>query len=280
MKLVRFGPVGQEKPGIIDRDGNIRSLADHVADISGPFLSNESLAMVAALSLNDLPVIEGNPRYGACVGDIGKVMCIGLNFTDHAKETGSTPPAEPILFMKATSAVVGPYDNIELPRGSQKTDWEVELAVVIGKAAKYVSEDKAMDYVAGFACMNDVSERAFQAEGTGQWTKGKSCDTFGPLGPWMVTKDEVGNFNDLHMRLDVNGQRMQDGNSSNMIFNVPQIISYLSQMFTLQPGDVISTGTPAGVGLGMSPEVFLRPGDTVTMGIDKLGEQSNTVVQG
>lgn len=278
MKLVRYGEKGAEKPGMIDADGTLRDLSAHVADINGDALSDESLAKLAALDPADLPVVSGDPRMGACVGDIGKFVCIGLNFTDHAEETGNPIPEHPIVFMKANSAISGPFDDIVMPRGSTKTDWEVELGVVIGKEAKYVSEADALDYVAGYCVCNDVSERTFQIELSGQWTKGKSCDTFGPTGPWMVTKDEIADINNLEMWCDVNGKRMQSGSTKTMIFNVAQIVSHLSELFTLYPGDVISTGTPPGVGMGMKPPTYLKAGDEVSLYIEGLGTQTQKVV--
>ncbi|MGR3514968.1 MAG: fumarylacetoacetate hydrolase family protein [Paracoccaceae bacterium] len=278
MKLVRFGEKGAEKPGMIDGDGTLRDLSGHVSDITGATLSDAKLAELKAIDPASLPEVSGNPRLGACVGDIGKFVCIGLNFTDHAEETGNPIPDHPIVFMKANSAISGPFDDIVMPRGSTKTDWEVELGVVIGKAAKYVSEDEAMDYVAGYCICNDVSERTFQIELSGQWTKGKSCDTFGPTGPWMVTKDEIADVHNLDMWCDVNGKRMQSGNTKTMIFSVAHIVSHLSQLFTLEPGDVISTGTPPGVGMGYKPPIFLKAGDEVSLHIEGLGVQTQKVV--
>ena len=278
MKLVRYGATGQEKPGMIDADGTLRDLSAHVADITGATLGDDSIAKLRALDPATLPAVEGNPRMGACVGDIGKFMCIGLNYADHAAETGADIPEHPILFMKANSAITGPNDDVVMPRGSATTDWEVELGVVIGKAAKYVSEEEALDYVAGYCLCNDVSERHFQTSLTGQWTKGKSCDTFGPTGPWLVTRDEVEDPQNLDMWLDVNGKRMQTGNTKTMIFTVAQVISHLSQLFTLHPGDVISTGTPPGVGMGMKPEpVYLKNGDVMELSIQGLGIQRQNV---
>ena len=278
MKLVRYGADGQEKPGMIDADGTLRDLSAHVADISGATLGDDNIAKLRALDPATLPAVEGNPRMGACVGDIGKFMCIGLNYADHAAETGADIPEHPILFMKANSAITGPNDDVVMPRGSTKTDWEVELGVVIGKAAKYVSEEEALDYVAGYCLCNDVSERHFQTSLTGQWTKGKSCDTFGPTGPWLVTRDEVEDPQKLDMWLDVNGKRMQTGNTKTMIFTVAQVISHLSQLFTLHPGDVISTGTPPGVGMGIKPEpVYLKDGDVMELSIQGLGIQRQNV---
>jgi len=280
MKLLRYGLRGQEKPGLLDGDGNIRDLSAHVNDIAGAALGDEALAKLAALNVEDLPLVDSGVRVGPCVAGVGKFMAIGLNFSDHAKETGMAQPAEPILFTKHTSCINGPYDDVVLPRGSVKTDWEVELGVVIGKAAKYVAEDQALDHVAGYCVVNDISERAFQLESTGQWVKGKSCDTFGPIGPWLVTRDEVENPQTLDIWLDVNGERRQTGNARTMIFSVAQIISYLSGFFTLHPGDVICTGTPPGVGMGMTPQQFLKPGDEMRLGVEGLGEQRQRVLKG
>ncbi|AXF01896.1 fumarylacetoacetate hydrolase family protein [Paraburkholderia hospita] len=280
MKLLRYGPPGGEKPGLLDTDGNVRDLSDHVADISGDVLLPDSLARLKALDVTSLPRVGGNPRLGPCVGGTRKFICIGLNYSDHAAETGAAIPPEPIVFMKATSAIVGPNDAIEIPRNALKTDWEVELGVVIGKTAKYVSESDAMDHVAGYCVINDVSERAFQAERQGQWTKGKSADTFGPTGPWLVTSDEVHNPQALPMWLEVNGHRYQNGNTATMIYGVRYLVAYLSQFMSLQPGDIISTGTPPGVGLGQKPPVYLKPGDVVTLGIEGLGQQRQNVLQG
>ena len=278
MKLVRYGEPGQEKPGLIDAQGGLRDLSAHVPDITGATLDDATLDRLRALDPASLPAVEGSPRFGPCVGDIGKYMCIGLNYSDHAAETGSEIPEHPILFMKANSAIVGPNDDVYLPRGSKRGDWEVELGVVIGKTAKYVPEADALDYVAGYCVCNDVSERRFQGKLSGQWTKGKSCDTFGPTGPWMVTKDEIDDVQKLDMWLDVNGKRMQTGTTATMIFTVAQIIEHLSGLFTLHPGDVISTGTPPGVGMGMKPEpVYLAPGDVMELGIQGLGQQRQDV---
>ncbi len=278
MKLVRYGATGQEKPGMIDAVGTLRDLSAHVADITGATLGDDGIAKLRALDPATLPAVEGNPRMGACVGDIGKFMCIGLNYADHAAETGADIPEHPILFMKANSAITGPNDDVVMPRGSATTDWEVELGVVIGKAAKYVSVEEALDYVAGYCLCNDVSERHFQTSLTGQWTKGKSCDTFGPTGPWLVTRDDVEDPQNLDMWLDVNGKRMQTGSTKTMIFTVAQVISHLSQLFTLHPGDVISTGTPPGVGMGMKPEpVYLKDGDVMELSIQGLGIQRQNV---
>ena len=279
MKLVRYGKAGKEKPGLIDAQGKIRDLSEHVKDISGKDIDPKNLKKLAKIDPETLPKVSGNPRLGPCVAGTGKFICIGLNYSDHAAETGATVPPEPIIFMKATSAIVGPDDEVLIPRGSVKTDWEVELAIVIGKTAKYVSEDDALDYVAGYAVAHDVSERAFQAERQGQWTKGKSCDTFGPTGPWLVTKDEVKDPQNLKMWLTVNGKTMQDGSTKTMVYGVKYLVSYLSQFMSLHPGDIISTGTPPGVGLGMKPPVFLKDGDVVELGIEGLGQQKQTFRQ-
>ena len=279
MKLVRYGEMGAEKPAMVDTDGKIRDLSAHIDDITGATLNPATLDSLRNIDPASLPKIDSAVRLGACVGNIGKFMCIGLNYSDHAAETGSDIPEHPILFMKATSAVVGANDTVMLPRNSVKTDWEVELGVVIGTACKYVSDEDALDYVAGYFIANDVSERHFQAKLTGQWTKGKSCDTFGPIGPWLVTADEVADPQNLDMSLDVNGKRMQTGNTSTMIFTVAQCISHLSQLMTLQPGDVISTGTPPGVGLGMKAPVFRKAGDVMDVRIAGLGEQRQHVGQ-
>lgn len=278
MKFLRYGAPGAEKPAIVDADGKIRDLSAHVSDLSGAALAPDALAKLGAVDAKSLPLVEGSPRLGPCVAGTGKFICIGLNYSDHAAETGATVPPEPIIFMKASSAIVGPNDDVVIPRGSEKTDWEVELGVVIGKTAKYVSEDDALDYVAGYCLTNDVSERAFQAERSGQWTKGKSCDTFGPLGPWLVTKDEIPDPQNLGMWLTVNGEKMQDGSSKTMVYGVKFLVSYLSQFMSLHPGDVISTGTPPGVGLGMKPPRFLKAGDVVELGIEGLGSQKQTFV--
>ena len=278
MKLVRYGNAGEEKPGLIDAGGTLRDLSGVVDDISGAVLGDAGLDRLRALDHSALPAVEGNPRFGACVGQIGKFMCIGLNYSDHAAETGAAIPEHPILFMKATSAVVGPNDDVIMPRGSTHTDWEVELGVVIGTKAKYVSEADALNHVAGYCVINDVSERHFQTQLTGQWTKGKSCDTFGPTGPWLVTRDEVPDPQALSMWCDVNGKRMQNGNTNTMIFTVAQIIAHMSQLMTLHPGDVISTGTPPGVGMGMKPTpVYLKKGDVIELSIQGLGHQRQEV---
>ncbi|MFK0386103.1 fumarylacetoacetate hydrolase family protein [Agrobacterium sp. NPDC090273] len=277
MKLMRVGKPGQEKPAILDAEGKVRDLSAHVKDIGGDAISPEGLKKIAAIDVTTLPVLNED-RIGACVAGTGKFICIGLNFSDHAAETGATVPPEPVIFMKATSAIVGPNDNVVIPRGSEKTDWEVELGVVIGKTAKYVSEADALDYVAGYCVSHDVSERAFQTERAGQWTKGKSCDTFGPIGPWLVTKDEITDPQNLGMWLKVNGQTMQDGSSKTMVYGVAHVVSYLSQFMSLQPGDVISTGTPPGVGMGLKPPRYLKAGDVVELGIEGLGSQKQTFV--
>ncbi len=280
MKLLRYGQTGAEKPGLIDNDGNIRDLSAHIDDINGHMLGDTSLDKLRALDPASLPLVNGEQRFGACVNNVGKFMCIGLNYSDHAAETGSKIPAHPILFMKATSAIIGPNDRVMIPRNSSATDWEVELGVVIGKACKYVEPDEALDYVAGYCVANDVSERHFQAKLTGQWTKGKSCDTFGPIGPWLVTRDEIADPQSLDMTLDINGERRQTGNTKTMIFSVAECIAHLSQLMTLHPGDVISTGTPPGVGLGMKPKpVYLKEGDVMDVWIDGLGQQRQTVGQ-
>ncbi|WP_207102586.1 fumarylacetoacetate hydrolase family protein [Paracoccus shandongensis] len=276
MKLVRYGERGSEKPGLIDAGGRIRDLSAHVPDIAGDVLAE--LSGLAAIDPDTLPLVGGEPRLGACVGGIGKFICIGLNYSDHAAESGMAVPPEPVIFAKYTSAICGPNDPIIIPRGSEKTDWEVELAFVIGKRAKYVAEADAMDHVAGFCVCNDVSERAFQTERSGQWSKGKSSDNFGPLGPWLVTRDEVADPHDLHMWLTVNGERVQDGSTATMVYQIPYLVSYLSQFFTLHPGDVISTGTPPGVGLGMKPPRYLKAGDRVSLGIAGLGEQHQVCI--
>ena len=280
MKLLRYGALGAEKPGLLDNAGLLRDLSGHVDDITGDTLDDVTLAKLRALDPADLPIVEGEQRIGACVGNIGKFLCIGLNYSDHAAETGAAIPKHPILFFKANSAIVGPYDDVVMPRGSTHTDWEVELGVVIGKEAKYVSKEDALDYVAGYCIVNDVSERHLQNNLTGQWTKGKSCDTFGPTGPWLVTRDEVGDPQNLNMTCDVNGKRMQTGTTSTMIFTVAEIIEHLSQLFTLHPGDVITTGTPPGVGMGIKPEpIYLKKGDVMDLTIEGLGHQRQNVDQ-
>ncbi|SPL70675.1 fumarylacetoacetate hydrolase family protein [Acinetobacter stercoris] len=277
MKLLRFGEKGQEKPGILDQNGQIRDLSSVVNDINGAVLAKQ-LDKIKNTDLSTLPVVDAQTRLGACVAEIGKFICIGLNYSDHAAETGAEVPAEPVVFNKWTSAVVGPNDDVEIPKNSEKTDWEVELGVVIGKDGRYISKEQAMDYVAGYCVINDVSERALQLEGTGTWDKGKGCDTFGPTGPWLVTKDEIEDPHNLNIWLEVDGHRYQNGNTSTMIFDIPTIVSYLSQFMSLQAGDVISTGTPPGVGLGQKPPVYLKAGQVMRLGIDGLGEQQQKVV--
>ncbi len=276
MKLCRYGDRGAEKPGMIDPQGRLRDLSGHVPDIAGPVLAD--LAALRGVDPSALPLVPGTPRMGAAVAGVGKFICIGLNYSDHAAESGMTVPPEPVIFAKYTSAICGPNDPIIIPRGSVKTDWEVELAFVIGKPGKYISEADAMDHVAGFMVCNDVSERAFQTERSGQWSKGKSSDNFGPIGPWLVTRDEVPDPGNLHMWLDVNGKRMQDGSTATMVYKVPFLVSYLSQFFTLHPGDVVSTGTPPGVGLGMKPPQYLKPGDVVDLGIEGLSQQRQVCI--
>ena len=280
MKLLRYGPLGAEKPGMLDADGNIRDLSGVIDDVSGANLGDDALAKLRALDPDSLRLVQGNPRIGACVGSVGKFICIGLNYADHAAEAGMDLPAEPIIFAKATSAICGPDDNIEIPRGSIKTDWEVELGVVIGKHTKYVDVADALDHVAGYCVANDLSERDFQIHRSGQWVKGKSCDTFGPIGPWLVTRDEVPEPQNLAMYLEVNGQRYQDGTTRTMHFDVATVISHLSQFMSLQPGDVISTGTPPGVGMGQKPEIYLKAGDVMELGVEGLGVQRQSVVAG
>ena len=280
MKLLRHGVLGSEKPGIIDHEGKIRDLSSHIPDINGDSINSESLKKIGAIDLSTLPIVSNTTRLGACVGNVGKFLCIGLNYSDHAAESGLPVPSEPILFSKATSAIVGPNDNVEIPRNSSETDWEVELGIIIGKKAKYINENEAEEYIAGYCVANDVSERAFQIKREGQWTKGKSCDTFGPTGPYLVTKDEIPDVQNLKMYLDVNGKRMQDGSTNTMIFSAKHIVYYLSQFMSLNPGDVIATGTPPGVGLGMKPPVFLNAGDTMKLGIEGLGEQNQICIQG
>ncbi|WP_180899515.1 fumarylacetoacetate hydrolase family protein [Martelella soudanensis] len=279
MKLVRYGENGAEKPGLVDANGAIRDLSGVIADISSETLSPEMLSRLSGLDPETLPLVEGSPRYGAPVGRIGKFICVGLNYADHAAETGKAAPPEPVLFAKATTAVCGPNDDVEIPRGSDRTDWEVELGVVIGKRAKYVAEDDALSHVAGYVLVNDVSERRFQSERAGQWIKGKSHDTFGPTGPWLVTPDEFEDIQNLDLWLDVDGERRQTGNTRTMIFPVKHLVSYISQFMTLEPGDIISTGTPPGVGLGMKPPTFLKQGQIVTLGAAGLGEQRQKMVQ-
>ena len=278
MKLVRYGKPGKEKPGLLDSEGLLRDLSGIVDDLAGKGLSPKSLAKIAKAKADKLPLVSGKPRIGPCVGQPGNFIAVGLNYADHAAETGAAIPKEPILFNKAPNCIVGPYDDVMLPRGSEKLDWEVELAIVIGTRASYVSESAAMSHVAGFCICNDVSERAYQAERGGQWMKGKSAPTFGPLGPWLVTPDEIPDVQNLAMWLDVNGGRCQNGSTATMIFNVVQVIAYISHFMTLDPGDIITTGTPPGVGLGMKPPRFLKAGDTMSLGIDGLGRQAQRVV--
>ena len=280
MKLIRYGDAGSERPATMDSMGMLRDLSAHVDDIAGDALSDASIARLRALNIDTLPIVEGRPRIAPCVGNVGKFLCIGLNYSDHAAEAGMDIPAHPILFMKANSSIIGAYDDVVMPRESAATDWEVELGVVIGKPAKYVSEADALDYVAGYCIVNDVSERDYQTKLTGQWTKGKSCDTFGPIGPWLVTRDDVPDPQNLTMSLDVNGKRMQTGHTGTMIFSVTEIIAHLSTLMTLHPGDVISTGTPPGVGMGMKPApVYLNVGDTMDLTIESLGFQQQAVRQ-
>lgn len=278
MRLVRYGQAGAERPGLVDSIGLIRDLSDHIPDIAGLVLSRPVLLELARINVDALPVVEPEPRIGPCVGGVGKFIGIGLNYIDHAAESGARPPSEPIVFMKATSSICGPYDHLVLPRGSRKTDWEVELGVVIGKTAKYVREANALNHVAGYCVVNDVSEREFQIEREGQWAKGKSADTFGPIGPWLVTADEIGDPQHLNLWLRVNGQPMQEGTTAAMIFDVAYLVSYLSHFMTLHPGDIIATGTPAGVGMGRKPQRFLHSGDLIEAGIDGLGAQRQRVV--
>ena len=279
MKLLRYGDKGQERPALLDNNGQLRDLSAVVTDIAGETLSPQSIARLQDIDPSTLPLVEGSPRIGACVGQVGKFICIGLNYADHAAETGAAIPAEPVVFSKWTSAIVGPNDNVEIPRNSRKTDWEVELGVVIGKGGRYISESDALEHVAGYCVINDVSEREFQLELGGTWDKGKGCDTFGPLGPWLVTRDEIADPHQLDLWLEVDGKRYQNGNTRTMIFQIPKIVSYLSQFMSLQPGDVISTGTPPGVGLGIKPDpVYLRAGQTMRLGISGLGEQQQRTV--
>jgi len=277
MKLVRYGEAGAERPGMIDAEGRVRDLSGHVADIGGAAIDPASLASLAKIDAASLPLVNGNPRIGPCVTGTGKFICIGLNYADHAAESGMAVPPEPVIFMKATSAIVGPDDDVLIPRTSQKTDWEVELGIVIGKKTKYVSEAEALDYVAGYCTVHDVSERSFQQERSGQWTKGKSCDTFGPIGPWLVTKDEVPDPQNLKLWLTVNGKTMQDGSTRTMVYGAAFLVSYLSQFMSLLPGDIISTGTPPGVGMGMKPQVWLKAGDVVELGVEGLGKQRQNI---
>ncbi|MGM1051992.1 MAG: fumarylacetoacetate hydrolase family protein [Pseudomonadota bacterium] len=278
MKLLRFGPRGHETPGLLDTDGVIRDLSAHLPDLDGHHLNRETLARLAELDTSRLPEVSADTRLGPCVGNVGKFICIGLNYSDHAAETGADVPPEPVVFNKWTSAICGPNDDVIIPRDSTKTDWEVELGVVIGKQARYVSEADAMHHVAGFCVVNDVSEREFQLERSGTWDKGKGCDTFGPLGPWLVTADDVPDPHALDLWLEVDGHRYQNGNTRTMVYQIPFLISYLSRFMSLQPGDVISTGTPPGVGMGQRPPTYLKPGQRMRLGIEGLGEQQQTVV--
>jgi 2,4-diketo-3-deoxy-L-fuconate hydrolase len=281
MRLLRYGERGQEKPGILDKEGRLRDLSRAVPDVAGSALLPEGLARIAAIDPRSLPLVEGSPRIGPCVGNVGKLVCIGLNYADHAAESGVAVPPEPVVFLKATSAIIGPYDDVEIPRRSQKCDWEVELGLVIGRPAKYIEEAHAMDHVAGYCIVNDVSEREFQLERSGTWDKGKGCDTFGPIGPWLVTSEEIREPGELNLWLEVDGKRFQDGNTRTMVYKMPFLIAYLSQFMSLQPGDVISTGTPPGVGMGQKPKpIYLRPGQVMRLGIDHLGEQRQRTVAG
>ena len=278
MKLLRYGEMGQERPALLDANGQIRDLSGAVDDISEDTLTPEGLARLEEIDPETLPLVEGEPRIGACVGHVGKLICVGLNYADHAAEAGMDLPPEPILFMKATSSICGPNDDIRIPRGSEKTDWEVELGIVIGKEARYLEPEDAMDHVAGYCVVNDISERAFQIERAGQWVKGKSADTFGPIGPWMVTRDEVADPQDLGLWLSVDGQKYQDGTTRTMVFGVAHLVYYISQFMSLQPGDIIATGTPPGVGMGQRPQTFLRAGQVMELGIEGLGQQRQRTI--
>ena len=278
MKLLRHGPAGSEKPGVLDGEGTIRDLSAHLGDLDGAALSDASIDKLRAIDLSSLPQVNAGTRLGACVANVGKLICVGLNYSDHAAESGMEVPPEPVLFFKATSSIVGPDDTIEIPKGSEATDWEVELAIVIGKDGKYIEESNALQHVAGYCVVNDVSERDFQNKRSGQWVKGKSADTFGPMGPWMVTRDEIADPQKLEMFLDVNGESRQRGSTNTMVYQVPFLVSYISQFMSLQAGDVISTGTPPGVGMGMKPPTYLKAGDVVTLGIEGLGEQRQDVI--
>jgi 2-keto-4-pentenoate hydratase/2-oxohepta-3-ene-1,7-dioic acid hydratase in catechol pathway len=278
MKLLRYGTPGQEKPGLLDKTGQIRDLSAAIPDIAGDTITPQSLQRIQSLDPAKLPAVSGSPRLGPCVSRVGKFLCIGLNYSDHAAEAGMKPPAEPVVFMKATSAITGPNDNVVIPRTSVKSDWEVELGVIIGSQTKYVSESEALNHVAGYCVVNDLSERTFQLEGTGQWVKGKSADTFGPIGPWLVTRDEVPDPQNLQMWLKINGHPFQNGNTKTMIFSVAHIVAYLSRFMSLQPGDIISTGTPPGVGMGQKPPKYLQSGDKIQLGVQGLGEQAQSVV--
>lgn len=278
MKLLRYGPRGSERPALLDKQGMLRDLSGVIPDLSGAALSPDSLAKLRALNPEALPEVSAPYRIGPCVGSVGKFVCIGLNYSDHAAESGMAVPKEPVLFMKATSAIIGPNDDVMIPKDALKTDWEVELGVVLGKEAKYVEESDALSHVAGYCVVNDLSERAFQLEGTGQWVKGKSADTFGPIGPWLVTSDEIPDPQNLRVWLEVDGHKYQDGTTRTMVFGVAYLVSYVSRFMSLQPGDIISTGTPPGVGLGQRPPVYLRPGNRIRLGVEGLGEQAQTVV--
>jgi 2-keto-4-pentenoate hydratase/2-oxohepta-3-ene-1,7-dioic acid hydratase in catechol pathway len=278
MKLLRYGSPGQERPAVLDSDGSIRDLSSVVSDLAGQWLLPESMEKLRNLNVSTLPKVTGQPRIGPCVGGVGKFVCIGLNYSDHAAESGMAVPREPVVFMKATSSIVGPDDDVVIPRGAEKADWEVELGVVIGKPAKYVDQADALSHVAGYCVINDLSERAFQLEGTGQWVKGKSADTFGPIGPWLVTPDEVPDPQNLDMWLEVDGHRYQNGSTKTMVFGVTYLVCYLSRFMSLRTGDVISTGTPPGVGLGQKPPIYLRPGNCIRLGVEGLGEQNQKVV--
>ncbi|MEE9375435.1 MAG: fumarylacetoacetate hydrolase family protein [Rhizobiaceae bacterium] len=282
MKLLRYGAKGHEKPGLLDDSGRVRDLSTHIEDVAGEALSDQSIKMLQGLDIERLPVVEGDPqlelRLGACVGSVGKFICIGLNYADHAAEGGMDIPQEPVIFNKWTSAIIGPNDDVQIPRGSTKTDWEVELGIVIGAGGSYIDEENAMAHVAGFCLVNDISEREYQIERAGTWDKGKGCDTFGPIGPWLVTVDEFADYNRLKMWLDIDGKRYQDGSTATMVFKVPQLVSYCSQFMSLQSGDVISTGTPSGVGMGQKPPIYLRGGEVMSLGIDGLGVQTQRVI--
>lgn len=278
MKLIRYGEPGAERPGLVDAEGQLRDLSGHVADLTGETIGPDGLARIASIDPESLPMVAGEPRIGPCVGGVGKFLCIGLNYADHAAETGAEVPPEPVIFTKATSAIIGPYDDVVLPRGSKKSDWEVELGVIIGSHAKYVGEDEAERCIAGYCVINDLSEREFQLERQGTWDKGKGCDTFGPLGPWLVTKDEIADLGNLGMWLEVNGRRFQDGSTATMVYKPAFLVSYISRFMSLQPGDVISTGTPPGVGMGQHPPLFLKAGDVMELGIGGLGVQRQCVV--
>ena len=279
MKLLRYGAAGQERPALLDSEGRIRDLSSVTADISGAALRAEGLNTLRSCDLDSLPIVDGNPRVGPCVASVGKIICVGLNYSDHAAESGMPIPSEPILFLKASSSIAGPNDDVQIPRGSQKTDWEVELGVVIGEPGKYISPQRALQHVAGYCVINDLSERAYQLERGGQWDKGKGCDTFAPIGPWLVSADEIADPQNLEMWLEVDGRRYQSGNTQTMIFGVPQLVAYISQFMSLQSGDIISTGTPPGVGLGQKPTpIYLRPGQTMRLGVAGLGVQQQRTV--